>query len=205
MQKFSIYIKSNKFYWNAERLVYSIIFFCCGVTLVKQKVFNQEENFIDKFFMVFAVFMFAFGVILKLYNLNKYEAVRGKLEGYLSFQKESITVSQRVFSLDDIRNIKISNEDYSGKLINTSKGNLGPALSNGTQNFIIIYFESEESKKYQFELINSNDFQKVRDELISYFLNSKIEFDELAKVLGVEGKRGKREFKIEIEKVRNDI
>jgi hypothetical protein len=202
MQKFSIYTNPNKFYWSAEIITYSIIFFCCGVMLFKQKVLNMEENLIDKVFMWLAVSTFIFGVILKFYNIGKFEPIRGKFEGYLIFEKDKITVCEEIYPIEKIRTIKISNDDYSGKLVNTSKGNLGPALSNGTRNYIIIYFESGESKRYQFELINADDFQKVRQELISYYLNGKIEFDEVANVLGEKSRSEIAEFKTKIEKER---
>ncbi|EOG6905748.1 hypothetical protein ACRZOL_002522, partial [Flavobacterium psychrophilum] len=202
MQKFSIYTKSNKFYWSTETIVYSIIFFCCGVMLFKQKVLNIEENLIDKVFMWLAVSTFAFGGILKFYNLGRYEPIRGKFEGYLSFEKDKITVCNEIYLIEKIRKIKISNDDYSGKLVNISKGDLGPALSNGTRNLLIIYFESGESKRYQFELINSDDFQKVRQELINYYHLGKIDFDELANVLGEKSRSEVAEFKAVIEKER---
>lgn len=202
MQKFSIYTKPNKFYWSAEIITYSIIFFCCGLMLFKQKVLNIEDNLIDKVFMWLVVSTFMFGVILKFYNIGRYEPIRGKFEGNLIFEKENITVCEKIYPIAKIRTIKISNDDYSGKLVNISKGNLGPALSNGTRNFIVIYFESGESKRYQFEQINGNDFQKVRQELISYYLNGKIEFDEVANVLGEKSQSEITEFKTEIEKER---
>jgi hypothetical protein len=200
MQKFSIYIKSNKFYWTAEIKTYSFILFCCALMLVKQKILNIEENFIDKLFGWFAVCGFIFGLILKFNNLNKIEPLRGKLEGYISFQKESITVGKEIHQIETIRNIKISNDDYIGKLVNFTKGNLGPALSNGINNSILIFLESNQSRKYQFELINSDDFQKVRHELISYYICGKIEFDEIANVLGEKSRSEIAELKLEIEK-----
>lgn len=202
MQKFSIYTKSNKFYWTAEIITYSIIFFCCGVMLFKQKVLNLEENIIDKVFIWLAVSTFMFGVGLKLYNFGKYEPIRGKLLGYLIFEEDKLTICDEIYPIKTIRNIKIDNDDYSGKLVNTSKGNLGPALSNGTRNYIIIYFESGESKRHQFELINSDDFQKVRKELISYYLKGKIEFDEITNVLGEKSRSEIAKFKLEIENER---
>jgi len=202
MQKFSIYTKSNKFYWSAETITYSIIFFCCGVMLFKQKVLNIEENLIDKIFMWLVVSTFMFGAILKFYNMGRFEPIRGEFKGYLSFEKDKITVCNEIYPIEKIRKIKISNDDYSGKLVNISKGNLGPALSNGTRNFIIIYFESGESKRHQFELINSVDFQKVRQELINYYLLGKIDFDEVANVLGEKSRSEVAEFKADIEKER---
>jgi hypothetical protein len=133
---------------------------------------------------------------------GKYEPIRGKLLGYLIFEKDKLTICDEIYPIETIRNIKIDNDDYSGKLVNTSKGNLGPALSNGTRNYIIVYFESGESKRHQFELINSDDFQKVRKELISYYLIGKIEFDEITNVLGEKSRSEIAELKIEIENER---
>ncbi len=205
MQKFSIYTKSNKFYWTAEIIIYSIIFFCCGVMLFKQKVLNLEENLIDKVFIWLAVSAFMFGVVLKFYNIGKYEPIRGKLLGYLIFEKDKLTICDEIYPIETIRNIKIDNDDYSGKLVNTSKGNLGPTLSNGIRNYITIYFESGESKRHQFELLNSDDFQKVRKELISYYLKGKIEFDEITNVLGEKSRSEITEFKLEIENERKPV
>ncbi|WP_412464445.1 hypothetical protein [Flavobacterium mekongense] len=202
MQKFSIFIKSNKFHWSAEIITYSILFFCCGVILFKQKVLNLEENFIDKFFIWTAVSVSMFGVILKFYNLNKIEPLHGKLEGYLIFEKKSITVGNEIYPIDEIRTIKISNDDYSGALKNISKGNLGPALSNGTNNFITIYLVSGKSKRFQFELINSDDFQKVRETLIDYYIIEKIDYWELAQVLGERSTSETLALTDEIEKIR---
>ncbi|MBC5864642.1 hypothetical protein [Flavobacterium turcicum] len=202
MQKFSIYTKSNKFYWTAEIITYSTIFFCCGVMLFKQKVLNLEENLLDKVLLWFVLSTFMFGVILKFYNIGKYEPIRGKLLGYLIFEKDKLTVCDEIYPIENIKNIKIYNNDYSGKLVNTSQGNLGPALSNGTSNHIIIFFESGKSKRHQFELINSDDLQKVRKELINYYLKGKIEFDEITNVLGEKSRSEVAEFKLEIENER---
>lgn len=114
MQKFSIYIKSNKLHWSTEIVTYSTILFCCGVMFFKQKVLNLEENFIDTMFMWLAATTFMFGAILKIYNLNKIEPLRGKLEGYLLFEKDSITVGDEIYPIETIRTIKISNDDYRG-------------------------------------------------------------------------------------------
>lgn len=205
MQKFSIYTDPNKFYWSAQNITYSFIFFCCGVMFFKQNVLNIEQNSIDKVCIWFVISAFMFGIVLKFYNIGRYEPIRGKFEGYLIFEKEKITVCEETYPIEKIRTIKISNDDYSGKLVNNSKGNLGPALSNGTRNFIIIYFESGESKRYQFELINENDFQKVRQELINYYLLGKIDFDEIADVLGEKSRTEVADFKVEIEKERMGI
>ncbi|KAF2514736.1 hypothetical protein EYY60_03305 [Flavobacterium zhairuonense] len=202
MPKFSIFIKSNKFYWSPQTITYSTLFFICGVMLFKQKVLNLEHNLIDEIFGWFAVSTFMFGIILKFYNSNKIEPLRGKLEGYLSFEKEAITVGNEIYPLEKIRKIKISNDDYVGRLAHISSGNLGPALSNGTNNFLILFFESSTSKRYAFELINSDDFQKVRETLIDYYLIGKIDYWELAYILGEKSTSEIRALNDEINKKR---
>lgn len=202
MPKFSIYIKSNKFYWSTERITYSILFFICGVMLFKQEVINPEPNFIDEIFAWLAVSTFMFGVILKFYNSNKTEPLRGRLDGYLSFEKESITIGNEIYPIEEITKIKISNDDYVGRLAHISSGNLGPALSNGTNNFIIIYFEPGRSKRYDFELINSDDFQKERETLIYYHIIGKIDYWELVQVLGEKSNSETRALTDEINKKR---
>lgn len=154
--------------------------------LFKEKFLQIEQNFIDKIFGFLAVGAILVGIILKFYNLNKIEPLRWKLEGYLSFEKESITVGNEIYPIEEVRKIQISNDDYVGRMAYTSRGNFGPTLSNGIHNYIIIYFESGKSKRYDFEMINSDDFQKLRETLIDYHLIGKIDYWKLADVLGEE-------------------
>lgn len=182
--KFALFKKSDKFYWSYNKIIYSILLICLGIILFKQKILNLEYNSFDKIFIWLTIFVFVCGLVLKFINSTKVEPMCGSLEGYLSFEKEFINVNEKIYLLEKIDKIQISNEDYLGKLVNISKGNFDPALSNGTNNFIIIFLESNETKKYQFELINSNDFQNVRTTLIEYYIKKKIDFWELASILG---------------------
>jgi len=200
MLKFSLFKKSNKFYWSPETVIYGIVFMCLGVIFFKQNFLELKENFIDEFFIWVIISTLAFGLIIKFYNLNKYEPLRGHFEGYLSFEEKSITIGNEVYSIDEIRTIKISNDDYLGKQKNISSGNFGPVLSNGTENFITIFFSSGKSKRYQFELINSDDFQKLREILIDYHIAGKIDYWELAQVLGEKNTSETLELTKEIEK-----
>lgn len=201
MYKFALFKKSSKFYWSENKIIYAILFFSCGIMLFKQKALNIEENSLDKFFIGLTLFVFFCGLISKFIGLTKVEHLRGNLEGYLTFENDFININEEIYLLEKINSIQISNDDYIGKLVHTSSGNLGPALSNGTNNFIIIFLKSGETKKYQFELINSNDFQNVRTILIQYHLKRKIDFWELANVLGEKSSSEIRDLKIEIEKI----
>lgn len=201
MQKFSLFKKSKKFYWSTNKIIYSILFFCCLIMLFKLKVLNIVENQFDKVFIWIPIGIFCFGLVLKLNNMSKSESLHGNLEGYLSFENDFIKVNEEIILIEKIRNIQISNNDYIGKLVNFSKGNFGPALSNGTNNFIIIFLESGKTIKYQFEMINSDDFQKIRKTLIDYYIQKKIDFWELANVLEEKSSEEIAELTKEIEEI----
>jgi len=143
------------------------------------------------------------GIFLKLKGLIEIEPLRSTLEGDLIFEKESIVINNKPYSLDEINKIKISNDDYIGKLIHTSKGQIGPALSNGTNNSLILFLKSKETVKISFELINSNDFQKIKKTLIEYYLREKIDFEELKYILGEKSRSDIQELHEEISKIRD--
>ena len=160
------------------------MFFCLAVLLTKEKILNLESNLFDRIFQWIVVLTFICGLVTKFRGFTQIEPLRGKIDGYLIFDRQFVKVKDEVFPIETIRKIQISNDDYSEKLTGTSKGNLGPALSNGTNNFIVIFFESGQTKRFQFEMLNSNDFQNIRETLIDYHLIGKIDYWELAQVLG---------------------
>ena len=197
MNRFSIFIKSKKNYWSVNKIYYCALFSILGLGYISQQILKPTELF----FPWLAIIGMIIGLILKFKGLTQIEPIRGKLEGYLVFEKESINIDGKLYLLDEIKKIRLTNDDYSGKLINTSKGNIGPALSNGTNNSIIIFLTSKETIQSHFELINSNDFQNIKTILIEYYLKEKIDFDELKNLLGVKNREETRELKEEITEI----
>lgn len=202
MNKFALFNKSNKFYWSPNIIIYSIILLCFSIIFIKEKILNLEKNSFDIFLFSTIIIVFLCGLVLKFICFTKIETLRGNLEGYLSFEKEFIKINDEIHTLEKINNIQISNDDYSGKTVNTSKGDFGPALSNGTNNFIVIFLKTGKVKKHQFEMINSNDFQNIRILLIEYHIKKKIDFWELAKILGEKSTEEIANLTKEIETIR---
>jgi len=200
MVKFGLFVKSEKIYWSTNKIIYSIWFFCLAVLLVKEKVLSLESNLFDRIFQWTIVLTLVCGLVTKFKGFTQIEPLNGKIDGFLSFEQQFIKVKDEVFPIETIRKIQISNEDYRGKLSGISKGNFGPALSNGTNNFIVIFLESGKTKRFQFELLNSNDFQNVRETLIDYHLIGKIDYWELAQVLGEKSTNETLALTSEIEK-----
>jgi hypothetical protein len=194
MNKFSIFKESKEFYWSVNKIYYCALFSILGLGYISQQIFKPTESF----FQWLVIIGMIIGLIFKFKGITQIEPLRGKLDGYLVFEKESINVDGKLYSLNEIKKLKISNDDYSGKLIHTSKGNMGPALSNGTNNSTIIFLKSKQTIQVLFELINSDDFQNIKPILIEYYLKGIIDFDDLKNILGAKSSSEIRELKDEI-------
>ena len=199
MNKFAIFKKSKKFYWSTNKIYYCSLFSLLAIGYVVEKIFKP----IGLFFQYSVIAGIFIGIFYKIKNFTKTESLRGTLEGDLIFEKESIVINNKPYPLDEINKIKISNDDYIGKLINYTRGNVGPALSNGTNNYLVIFLKSKETVKISFELINSNDFQKIKKPLIEYYLREKIDFEELKYILGEKSRSDIQELHEEISKIRD--
>ena len=160
----------------------------------------QEQNVYAEILMIIALLFFCLGLVTKFIGFTQFERLNGILSGEIIFKTELIEIENEEYKLKEIKRIEISNEDYKGKRINYTSGNLGPALSNGTGNFLLIILNIEKSIKVNFEMINSNDIQKIRKELINYHINSKVDFWSLAHILGEESTEEIAELTSEIEK-----
>lgn len=199
MNKFAIFKKSEKFYWSINKIYYCALFSIIGFSYI----FGKLLNLVNITFLWLALIVMIVGIFLKFKGFVEIEPLRGTLEGDLIFEKESIIINNKSYSLNEINTIKISNDDYRGKLIHFTQGNVGPALSNGTNNCIILFLKSKENLKVSFELINSNDFQKIKTTLIEYNLKGKMDFEEIAHVLGEKSRYDIQELQGQITKIRN--
>lgn len=197
MNRFSIFKKTEKFYWSVNKIYYCALFSILGLGYISQQILKPTELF----FQWLAIIGMIIGLIFKFKGFTQIEPIRGKLEGHLIFEKELINVDGKLYAIDEINKIRLTNDDYSGKLIHTSKGNIGPALSNGTDNSIIIFLKSKETIQSNFELINSDDFQNIKTILIEYYLKGKIDFDELRNLLGAKNRAEVKELKEELTEI----
>ena len=184
MVKFALFKKSTKFSFGVNSIIYLMIFCLLGMGYLDQRFFHLENNLFERIFQLIAISGLFAALIVKFMGFSKIERFDGVFYGYLIFKANSIVVNAKSYNLAEIKRIEISNDDYSGKLVNVASGNFGPALSNGTNNYIIIFLNSGETKKFNFQLIDSNDFQNLRNEFINYHVNSKMDFWSLANILG---------------------
>ncbi len=196
MQKFNIYRKSKKFHWNNSLIILILLFCLCVIYVVKQNFYNQEKGLFEDVIMKLMLGLFIIGFILKTIGLTKPKVINDEFRGFLEFHKDYIIIDQEKFKIDEIKTIEISNDDYYGKKDGIS--GFDSSLSNGTDNQILLRFNSGQLKSYNFELYNENDMENIEEELFYYYSKGKIDFFELTKILKIKSK-------IEIEEFRNKI
>lgn len=200
MNRFSIYNKSSKFYWNNNRVIYPIIFTCLLILLLKDGSGVLEKSAVNNILLGAILITFVCGIVLSLMGIPKTEPLRGEIDGFLTFEKNSIEIENEVFCLEKIESIEISNGDYYGKIINPGRGNFNSIRSNGVANFIKIKLYSGKLKICNFQLFNSYDMQEIRNELINYYINGKMELENLTNILGENTNKEIATLKVEIEK-----
>lgn len=143
-----------------------------------------EDNEFDKYLAFLLCGAFILGLILKLSRLFKPDPLRGELDGFLSFGLDYITAGEKQFQLEEIKKIRITNNDYYGKPKGSGKS-FNSSLSNGVDNICEIVLLTGTKFIYNYELYYSYDLQKIKDELINYHKNDKLDFQNLVDILGV--------------------
>lgn len=200
MQKFEIFKKTDKFYWTKNRTIYSIFFSCLLVLFINQKFLQIESGLIAMIFGIGMIILTFVALFWSIFGISIPDSLKGELEGFIIFKVDAIEIGKEIFPINTLKKIYIYNEDYYGKRIIRSKGDFNSTFSNGVNNYLVITLLSNEQKKYYYQLLNSNDFQNIRKELIEYHKLGKITFENICKVLGEESKKEIEEFKIELSK-----
>lgn len=198
--KFRLFKKSDKFFWSANNIVYPILIILCAIAIIKNGWSKIPVDLFDHILMWMFVITLLIAGIIKVVNFSKKEVLKGNFNGYIFFGDESIEINEREIELDTVEKIEFICNDYNGKHIFKGKGDLGPSLSNGTDNIVTIYFQNNGSEEYQFEVVNYYDFIEIKPVLVSYCKNGKLDFDTLAGLLREKSKRDLKYLRAEIER-----
>ena len=198
MKRYSIFIKSSKFYWSNDRIVFTIALCSVIIIFIKSKVLKIPDNEFDKYLMLLIVGAFFLGIILKLFRIVKPDPLRGTLDGFLIFEQDQIVAGEVKFKIEEIKKIRITNDDYYGKSIGYGR-TFNSSLSNGVDNICEITLLDGRTFQYNYELYYPDDLQKNKNELISYYKNGKLDFGNLVDILGI-SKKEIQEFRDSIDK-----
>jgi len=200
MQKFAIFKKTDKFYWTKNRTIYSILFSSLIIIFINQKFLHIQSDLVTGIFGGGIAILAFVALFWSIFGIENPDSLKGNLEGFIIFKNDAIDIGKETFPINILKNIEISNEDYYGKRRFRSKGDFNSTFSNGVKNYLTITFLSDEKRTYNFQLLNSNDFQNNRKELIEYYKQGIITFENICKVLGEESKKEIDDFKMELEK-----
>ena len=185
MKRYSIFIRSKKFYWSNDRIVLPIILSCAAILLIKSKVLKLESNRFDDFLVLLLFAAFCIGILLKLFRIAKPDPLPGTLDGFLAFEPGRIVAGEMVYNLDEIEKVRITNDDYYGKMKGRHRG-FNSGLSNGVDNLCEITLADGIIHRYNYELYYPNDLQKSRDALIGYYRAGKMDFGNLTRILAMD-------------------
>lgn len=182
MERFNIFIKSNKFYWTVNKialLIFAILFIAFQIN---KNFKNPFEASIYKYIGVIGLAFFIGGTLYKFSRFAKPEKLNGKLVGFLEFKLDSIIIDQEQYSIDEIEKISIVNNDFYGKGTGSSRG-FDSNLSNGVDNYLTLTLKDKRKVSCMFEIYYEQDIRKLDEFLIDYYSLGKMDFNQLINIL----------------------
>ncbi len=182
MERFTIFIKSNKFNWTVNKialLVFAIVF---GTFQINKSFENPFKDLINKYTGLIGLAFFIGGTIYKFSRFAKPEKLNGKLVGFLEFKSDSIIIDQEQYGIDEIEKISIVNNDFYGKGTGSSRG-FDSNLSNGVDNHLTLILKDKRKVSCMFEIYYEQDIRKLDEILIDYYSLGKMDFNQLIKIL----------------------
>ena len=197
MITFNIFKKKKGIYWTRTLIFYTILVPSLAIFLVRKEM-DFDTNIIDDILICLIVGSLIYAFIVGSVGLVRYETIKGRLEGFMVLNLNTIHIDYKVYHLNDIKKIEIFNGDYKGSLNVRSSGSIEPVISQGVENEIIITMNSGEVEKHFFQLLNENDLSKAEKELINYHLKGKIHFLHLIDILNITDYNKIQQFKKEI-------
>lgn len=181
--KFKIYQNKKGFYLTNTLIVNSVFVICFLIFLIKYQVLSiKENNTFDKLVGYAAVGIIFYGILMKIIGIFRYKPLKGKFEGSLVLEMDKISINNQVYNLEDMQNIKVLNYDYYGKF-KLERYDFEASLSQGVDNDFEIILNSGKIIKCNFFQFNRNDMLAAKKNLFYYYLNNKILFFDLVRIL----------------------
>ncbi|MEJ8802697.1 hypothetical protein [Pontibacter sp. H249] len=185
MKKFSIY-KPQTFYWTRTYKSYAFIIVIIISILVLKFLLNVPETHpAFKFLFLAPILPFIYRIALSLMVTNKYKPLKGKLEGYIIFKKDSIIIDKQTFPIEGIKKIEFDGVDWLG-LEDWNRGFRGyfeDPFSQGVNNTLILYLWNGQIIKTRFQKLNHCEFQDIEEVILEYYLKDKLSYLQTVKIL----------------------
>ncbi|QTV05302.1 hypothetical protein [Faecalibacter bovis] len=151
----------------------------------------------------FYIFMIILATIAAYFN-GYFKAPKEDLEGYfdgkITFTKDSISIGNDSYSIQDIESITIHNNDYVGKKLYEQHEFETKGKSQGVDNQLILDLGNRKFIEAEFKQYTLGEFEKMKKILISYHKADKLTFDDLVYIMKLEYDIDKNELKKQINK-----
>lgn len=181
MNKFPIYIPKI-FYPSRTLIFYLIIVALLSASFITQEINGSYEGSIFKLLLISAFGIFLLGMLLGLLGIGKTKPLYGDIVGEISFFKTEIKVDKLTIPLENITKIEIIGTDWLGLFNKFQHFSFENALSNGSQNWLILHLESS-TLKVRFQQHEACQFSRIKEEFLGYYELGKITYLNLIDIL----------------------
>ncbi|MDM1061648.1 hypothetical protein HXZ62_03600 [Empedobacter falsenii] len=121
--------------------------------------------------------------------------LKGNFDGKLTFTKDTISVKNQTFSINDLFSIVIDNEDYKGKAVKEFGEFENPEGSHGISNLITLKTKHNQFIEAYFLQKSLNEFSKIESFLIQYYKNNLLSEEDLISIMHLEHDIDKNELR----------
>lgn len=163
---------------------------------IEFKVFKDNNTA----FYIFMVILATAAAYFNGYFKAPKEELEGHFDGKIIFTKDSISIGEDNYSIQDIQSITIHNNDYVGKKLYEQHEFETKGKSQGVDNQLILDLGNRKFIDAEFKQYTLGEFEKMKRILISYHKANKLSFDDLVYIMKLEYDIDKNELRKQIDK-----
>ena len=195
MSKFKIYTKDKKFYVTDNKI--NLLQFSLIIPGLIHLIFFKQYEFakieLVLFWIVIGIMIIS--LFLNLTSFYRYKPLEGKIEGEIELTETEIIIKSEILKIDDIKNIKITNDDFLDFMDRYRKYIIIGRKSYGINKEINITLNNRKKYIINYQQDDNHDMQNSKELLKYYYSKGKIEMENLLYVLGIVDEAEKKEFK----------
>lgn len=194
--EFKIFEKKDKtfFIHEIDNIIVYLLLGSSSLLSYFSSKFYKGTTF-ESISLAFNIICLLFSLVYIFKALCTRKPLNGKLNGTLKFTENSIYINSNKYVIEDISKIEFGLGDYFDKTGPITEGDFKPAISNGVDNFINIHLKDGQKIKVHFQIMQQDDFLKMRHLLIHYFCQNKLTFLRLTQLLRIDDYNEIQEFK----------
>ncbi|OUD36657.1 hypothetical protein [Flavobacterium sp. FPG59] len=144
--------------------------------------------------IIFAIIYFYLGMT----RTDRIKPIKGKLEGFILFEKEYLVTNNTKIDLSEIQSVQISVGDFIGKIYyksNLDRLDLQPLASNGTNNWIEYSLQNGVKNKIYFRQEYEAQHESMYPFLRTLIQRKTITLNDVLKILDFESDYNIQSFK----------